>query len=189
MTKAIGRLIHHDAIGGILLVSMAALALCIANSPVSHLYSSFLDIPVSLSIGSFAIDKPLLLWINDGLMAVYFFLIGLEVKREILDGQLRSKDQIILPGIAATAGIAFPAMFFLALNYGNSTTINGWAIIQTKPTALFGFCSAVHYFTPLLSSNELNTYPCIYQAPNGSSASLYYGVLVFLPVRIINVII
>ena len=128
MGKALRNMVQHDVGGGLLLVLMAFLALIIANSPFDHLYQGLLGIPVEVRFGNFYIDKPLLLWVNDGLMALFFFLIGLEVKREILIGKLRSIDQIVLPGVAAIAGIVFPALVYLFFNYSDATKIQGWAI-------------------------------------------------------------
>ena len=109
--------IASESAGGIILIVAAALALAIANSPLLPDYQKLLSTPVAFSAGSLvAIDKPLLLWINDGLMALFFFLIGLEVKREIVTGQLRSWKQASLPIIAAIGGMAIPAIVFVALN-------------------------------------------------------------------------
>jgi NhaA family Na+:H+ antiporter len=111
---------------------MAAIcALIIANSPLSDLYLSLLDLPVAISVGTLAIDKPLILWINDGLMAIFFFLIGLEIKREFLEGELSSRSQIALPAMAAVGGVIAPAAIYWLLNQGNPINIHGWAI----PTA------------------------------------------------------
>ncbi len=121
--------IASESAGGIILIAAAALALAIANSPLLPDYQKLLSTPVAFSAGSlFAIDKPLLLWINDGLMALFFFLIGLEVKREIVTGQLRSWKQASLPIIAAIGGMAIPAIVFVALNLGSPENLRGWAI-------------------------------------------------------------
>jgi NhaA family Na+:H+ antiporter len=129
MTKANFRLmIQHDAFGGVILVAAALLAMLIANSPLNSFYQSFLNIPVAVQFSNFEIAKPLLLWINDGLMAIFFFLVGLEVKREIVEGHLSSPEQIVLPAIAAIAGIAFPALFYVAFNNGDPNAIKGWAV-------------------------------------------------------------
>ncbi len=106
----------------------ALLAIVVANSPLSGPYAAFLALPLSIEIGSFSINKPLLLWINDGLMALFFFLIGLEVKRELVDGHLSSPDQVVLPGIAALAGIATPATIYLLFNASDPIAAQGWAI-------------------------------------------------------------
>ncbi|NCP61726.1 MAG: Na+/H+ antiporter NhaA [Alphaproteobacteria bacterium] len=117
-----------EAAGGILLGCAAFLALLMENSPLASLYNAFLEIPVTIQIGALLINKPLLLWINDALMAVFFFLIGLELKREILDGQLSSRDQLALPIFAALGGILVPALIYFAFNSDDPTAIKGWAI-------------------------------------------------------------
>ena len=108
--KMLREFLKLEAAGGILLGLAAILALVMENSPLQSLYSTFLTTPVAVQVGDFIIDKPLLLWINDGLMAIFFLLIGLEIKREVLEGQLSSKEQVILPTLAALGGIAFPAL-------------------------------------------------------------------------------
>lgn len=128
MTSIVHRFFHHDAAGGLILVFAAAAAMVMANSPLVDFYNGFLEIPVVVSFGDFVINKPLLLWINDGLMAVFFFLIGLEIKREATLGQLKSRSQITLPGIAAIAGIAAPAVIYAVLNVDDAVAIKGWAI-------------------------------------------------------------
>ncbi|MFK7915568.1 MAG: Na+/H+ antiporter NhaA [Pseudomonadales bacterium] len=117
-----------ETASGMILIGAAVLAMVIANSPLSHYYDLFNSVPVAISIGSFGIDKPLLLWINDGLMAVFFFLIGLEIKREVLDGELRDPKTVALPGFAAVGGVAVPALIYVWLNAGNDAALNGWAI-------------------------------------------------------------
>ncbi len=128
MTDAVKRFFQHDAAGGILLVAAAFLAMVMANSPLLGVYKGFLEVPVVFKFGAFEIAKPLILWINDGLMAIFFFLIGLEIKREVLDGQLKSVEQITLPGVAAIAGILFPALIYVWFNSGDPVAMNGWAI-------------------------------------------------------------
>ena len=129
MTKANFRLmIQHDALGGLLLVIAATVAMLIANSNLNSFYQGFLNLPVAIQLGSFEIAKPLLLWVNDGLMAIFFFLVGLEVKREIIQGHLSSVEQIMLPAIGAVAGILFPALFYIWFNWGNADAIVGWAV-------------------------------------------------------------
>jgi NhaA family Na+:H+ antiporter len=117
-----------EAAGGILLGLAAIGAIFIKNSPLSDLYSAFLNIPVAIKIGEFSIDKPFLLWINDGFMAVFFLLVGLEIKREALEGQLCSKDQVTLPIIAALGGLTVPALIYSYINWDNAQALNGWAI-------------------------------------------------------------
>lgn len=120
-----------EAASGIILVIAAALAMIMANSPLGHLYAALFDIPVTVQVGGLGIAKPLLLWINDGLMAVFFLLVGLEIKREIREGELSSRDQALLPCIAALGGMIVPAAIYAALNWGDDAALRGWAI----PTA------------------------------------------------------
>jgi NhaA family Na+:H+ antiporter len=119
---------QHEAAGGIALVGAAALALVLANSGLSFLYDAFLHTPVVVQVGALKLDKPLLLWINDGLMAIFFFLVGLEIKRELLAGELSSFDKAVLPIIAAVGGMAAPALVYALLNRGNGEALAGWAI-------------------------------------------------------------
>lgn len=117
-----------EAAAGLLLMATAALAIIAQNSPAASLYDLFLTLPVSVMVGDFGIDKPLLLWINDGLMAIFFLLIGLEVKREVLAGELSTREQLSLPLIGAIGGMAIPALVYLAFTTGNAAYTNGWAI-------------------------------------------------------------
>jgi len=128
MRNTITRFFQLEAAGGLLLIAAAALALIINNSPLSWLYNAFLETPVEARIGALHIAKPLLLWINDGLMALFFLIIGLEVKREVLEGHLSKPSQIVLPGAAAIGGMVVPALMYVALNTGNAEALNGWAI-------------------------------------------------------------
>ncbi len=113
---------------GIFLMLAALLALIANNSPLSGLYSGFLDTPVAIQIGALEIAKPLLLWINDGLMAIFFFLVGLEVKREVIKGELSSFSKASLPFLAAIGGMAGPAIIYSFINWGDALTMRGWAI-------------------------------------------------------------
>ncbi|MEL7024127.1 MAG: Na+/H+ antiporter NhaA [Pseudomonadota bacterium] len=117
-----------EAASGIILFSAAVLAMIIANSPAAPLYDSLITLKLGISVGTFEIDKPLLLWINDGLMAIFFFLIGLELKRELIEGQLRDPRQVILPGAAAIGGMAVPALIYASVNLGDPVALQGWAI-------------------------------------------------------------
>jgi NhaA family Na+:H+ antiporter len=125
---AIREFLALESAGGVLLAGAAVLALALANSPLEHLYAAFLDTPVELRAGSFGIAKPLLLWINDGLMAIFFFLVGLELKREAQEGELSRASQIVLPAVAAAGGMAVPALIYAALNWGDPVSLRGWAI-------------------------------------------------------------
>ena len=117
-----------EAAGGILLIAAAALALVCANSPLDGFYQGFRELPVAVQVGGLQIAKPLLLWINDGLMAVFFLLVALEIKREALSGQLSSADQLLLPLLCAIAGVAVPAAMFWWINRGDATAMQGWAV-------------------------------------------------------------
>lgn len=119
---------NTESAGGILLLIAAVLALLIANSPFYPLYDLLLDTPVEVRIGELQIEKPLLLWINDGLMAVFFFLVGLELKREVLVGELAHPSQVVLPAVGAVGGMLVPALFYVGLNWGDSMAMQGWAI-------------------------------------------------------------
>ncbi|WP_060825727.1 Na+/H+ antiporter NhaA [Sulfurospirillum cavolei] len=131
MLTSIEEFIKKESSSGILLIVVTLTALLLQNSVLTDFYSRFLETPLQISFGSFGIAKPLLLWVNDGLMAVFFFLVGLEIKREILEGELSSRSQITLPLIAAIGGMITPAFVFAFFNYGDSFAMNGWAI----PTA------------------------------------------------------
>ena len=132
MVKAIAPMLRDflqkESAGGITLIVAAILALIVANSPLLDQYNALLGVPVVAGVGGFVIDKPLLLWINDGLMAVFFFLVGLEVKREVLEGQLSSWDKASLPLVAAVGGMAIPALVYLSINAGTPANAAGWAI-------------------------------------------------------------
>jgi Na+:H+ antiporter, NhaA family len=117
-----------ESAGGILLMSSALLALICANTPLQSVYELLLSVPVAIRIGALEIAKPLLLWINDGLMAIFFFLIGLELKRELLEGELSDKRNIILPGIGAVGGMLVPAMIYIYFNSHDPVAMQGWAI-------------------------------------------------------------
>ena len=122
------RLIRHEAAGGVVLMLAAAVAMFIANSPLNEAYQALFDKKFSVLIDGVGISKPIILWVNDGLMAIFFFLIGLELKREMLEGKLRNPRDIILPGFAALGGMAVPAMIFAYVNWNSPATLPGWAI-------------------------------------------------------------
>lgn len=128
MEKAIRNFLSQESAGGIILMISVALAMILANSPLAGLYNGFLGTEVQVRVGSLDIDKPLLLWINDGLMALFFLLIGLEVKRELLEGALSTVAKASLPTFAAIGGMVFPALFYLMFNYSDPATQVGWAI-------------------------------------------------------------
>jgi len=117
-----------ESAGGILLMLAAAAALVLANTRADGLYQSLLGTPFEIRIGAFILAKPLVLWINDGLMAVFFFLVGLEIKREVVEGELSSPAQVVLPAFAAAGGMATPAALYWWLNQSDPVAGHGWAI-------------------------------------------------------------
>jgi NhaA family Na+:H+ antiporter len=117
-----------EAAAGLVLLAAAILALVASNTGLSHLYDLFLGVPVEVRVGALHIAKPLLLWINDGLMAVFFLLVGLEIKREIVEGELSTLGQALLPGVAAAGGMMVPALIYTACNLGDPLAMKGWAI-------------------------------------------------------------
>lgn len=120
-----------ETIGGLLLFATAIVAIIIANTPMRFAYHDIIHLPVNVSMGEFQIDKPLHVWINDGLMAIYFLLVGLEIKREINRGILSSKASIIVPAVTALFGLIVPAIIFYLININHPEFYKGWAI----PTA------------------------------------------------------
>jgi len=100
----------------------------VANSAAQPFYQALLDTPISVRVGALEIAKPLLLWINDGLMAVFFFLVGLEIKREVLDGELSNPQQIVLPIFGAVGGMLVPAVIYAYINWHDPVNLQGWAI-------------------------------------------------------------
>ncbi|MEQ4675713.1 Na+/H+ antiporter NhaA [Providencia vermicola] len=128
MTAIIRKFLRLEAAGGLLLIIAAIVALIMANTPLQGAYQQFLEIPVSIKISDFSLDKPLILWINDFFMAIFFLVVGLEVKRELLEGSLASRDKAIFPAISALGGMIAPALVYLLFNGGNEITQQGWAI-------------------------------------------------------------
>ena len=129
--RGLAEFFRYEAAGGIVLIAAAVLAMVAANSPLVSYYEGFRALPVQVRVGALDIAKPLLLWINDGLMAVFFLLVALEIKRESLSGQLSSRSQLVLPMVCAAAGVAVPALLFVALNHHDAHAMRGWAV----PTA------------------------------------------------------
>ena len=129
--NAVEEFIKKESSAGIVLIFITILALVFKNTGLSEFYDSFLNTPVEIRFGGLHIDKPLLLWINDGLMAVFFLLIGLEVKRELIEGHLSSIKQVVLPGFAAVGGMVVPAAFYIYFVGTEGAGSTGWAI----PTA------------------------------------------------------
>ena len=131
MFSMISEFIKKESSSGIILIFVTILALILQNSFLSEFYTTFLHLPLSISISQFTIAKPLFLWVNDGLMAIFFFFVGLEVKREMIEGELSKLSQLTLPLTAALGGMVTPALVFLLFNHNNSFALQGWAI----PTA------------------------------------------------------
>lgn len=128
MIRFIQKFIAQEFAGGVLLFIAAVLAMVVVNSPFESYYIHFLELPASVQIGAAALNKPLLLWINDGLMAVFFFLVGVEIKRELFEGELNSWNKAILPLVAALGGMLVPSLIFAAINHHDAVALRGWAI-------------------------------------------------------------
>lgn len=124
-------LFRSESLPAILLILIAVSAMLLKNSPFSGAYTDFLLLEIQVRADTFSIEKPLLLWVNDGLMAIFFFLVGLELKKELMVGQLSQPGNVILPVIGAVGGVVVPAGIYLALNFTNTLSAHGWAI----PTA------------------------------------------------------
>lgn len=120
--------ISSEVTAGMMLALAAALALIVANSPLASAYADFLKTPVTVALGTASISKDLSHWINDGLMAIFFLLVGLEIKREALEGHLSTRDQVILPAMAALGGMIVPALIFVSFTWQTPELIGGWAI-------------------------------------------------------------
>ncbi|MBU3013351.1 Na+/H+ antiporter NhaA [Poseidonibacter lekithochrous] len=132
MKILVRKFLEKESTAGIILMIVTVLALIFSNTFLSEFYANFLHTTIEFKIGTLLeISKPLILWVNDGLMAIFFLLIGLEIKRELLLGHLSSFSKIALPGIAAIGGMLFPALIYIFFNYDNDFALRGWAI----PTA------------------------------------------------------
>ncbi len=128
MINALRDFLKLEAASGIVLVIAAVAAMILANSPLAFVYNLLIELPVEVRVGPLEIAKPLLLWINDGLMAIFFFLVGLELKREVLEGELSEPAQIVMPALGAVGGMAVPAAIYAWINWGNPVEMRGWAI-------------------------------------------------------------
>ncbi|CAO3413229.1 Na+/H+ antiporter NhaA [Azospirillum doebereinerae] len=124
----LGSFLKTESASGVVLMIATAAALVWANSPAAPLYDALLAMPVAVTAGGVGLDKALILWINDGLMAVFFLLVGLEIKREALEGELSSRAKAMLPGIAALGGMAAPALVYCAFAQAEPGALQGWAI-------------------------------------------------------------
>ncbi|MBV9834198.1 MAG: Na+/H+ antiporter NhaA [Alphaproteobacteria bacterium] len=128
MTSRIHRFLHDEAAPGIVLISVAALAIVLANSPLHATIDRVFATKFTISYGELGLSKPLVLWINDGLMAIFFLLVGLEIKREVLEGALSKPALIAMPVVAALGGMLAPAAIFAWLNAGDAVALRGWAV-------------------------------------------------------------
>ena len=128
MRATIRDFLRLESAGGIVLMGAAAMAIVAANSGLSELYKYFVETPVEVRVGGLQIAKPLFLWVNDGLMAIFFFLVGLELKREIIEGELSRPENVLLPAIGAVGGMVVPAAIYVWINQGDPIGISGWAI-------------------------------------------------------------
>ena len=128
-------LVKNEAFGGVLLIAFTLLALWVENGAYTGFYNEFLALPVGFVIGSFELIKPFLLWINDGLIAIFFFSIGLELKKEFTQGEFKEPRNIILPLFGALGGILIPAFIFALINFNDSHALRGWAIPTATDTA------------------------------------------------------
>lgn len=139
-----------EVTAGVILVLMTILALSIVNSPLGGLYEHILHVPISIGVGDSKLEMGLLHWINDALMAVFFLLVALEIKREILAGELSRPGQVMLPVIAAAGGMLVPALIYVAFNYNDSFLIRGWATPSATDIAFsLGILSVLGRRVPL----------------------------------------
>ncbi len=140
----IKKFIHHESASGVLLIFAAAIALILDNSPLAWVYDGFLATPMAVEVSELVIQKPLLLWINDGLMAVFFLLIGLEIKRELIEGELSSPKKALLPCVAAIGGLVAPALIFYYFNQDSPENLKGWGVpVATDIAFALGILSLV----------------------------------------------
>jgi len=131
MTNRLVQFFKPETAGAVLLVVMTLAALILSNSPLYPYYTEFLTTPISIKVGEFGLDKPILLWINDGLMAIFFCLVAIEIKRKLFANPEIGWSQLTFPAVGALGGVVVPALIYVALNYGHAENIHGWAI----PTA------------------------------------------------------
>ncbi len=128
MQATIRNFLKMESAGGIVLMGAAALAMLVANSPLSGYYDLLLEVPVEVRVGALQIAKPLILWVNDGLMAIFFFLVGLELKREVIEGELSRPANVLLPALGALGGILVPVAIYVWFNKDDAAGMQGWAI-------------------------------------------------------------
>lgn len=149
-TTVVKKFFQWEASGGIVLIAASVLALVCANTWLAPLYNRLLEVPVALSIGTYALSKPILVWVNELLMAIFFFQVGLEIKREFVGGELGSIGKAMLPALAAVGGMVVPAAVYVYFNMADPTNINGWAIPSATDIAFsLGVLSLVGARVPL----------------------------------------
>ncbi|MCP4093416.1 MAG: Na+/H+ antiporter NhaA [Planctomycetes bacterium] len=127
-TRFLNRFLKQESASGILLIFATVLAMIFANTPLRALYDMLIETPVAIQVGALEIAKPLLLWVNDGLMAMFFLLVGLELKREYLEGELNQVHNVVLPALGAVGGMVVPALIYVWANQGDDLAMQGWAI-------------------------------------------------------------
>lgn len=133
--KSVRKFIQLESSAGVVLFVAVILALFISNTHFCTFYNAFFDTPIAVSVGHFKIQKSLLLWINEGLMSIFFLLVGLEIKRELLSGELNTLKKACMPAIAAVGGMAFPALFYVLFNHHSAIALKGWAVPTATDTA------------------------------------------------------
>jgi NhaA family Na+:H+ antiporter len=126
--KVLRHFLRLESSSGIILFAMGVAALILSNTPLSEGYHAFFQAPLTIRLGEIVLNQPLLFWINEGLMTIFFLLVGLELKRELIGGELSAPTKFMLPGIAACGGMLVPAVIYLCINHGNIATLSGWAI-------------------------------------------------------------
>lgn len=150
MKSTLDAFLHTESTPGVFLVLAAVLAMAVANSPLDPAVDGFFAKHLTLTFGQAGIDKPLLLWVNDGLMAVFFLLVGLEIKREAVEGELSRPSQIALPIVGALGGMIVPASIYAAVNWGDAYAMRGWAIPSATDIAFsIGVMAALGTRVPL----------------------------------------
>jgi NhaA family Na+:H+ antiporter len=150
--------IDSEAASALPLLAAALLALALANSPLAGAIAQLLATKLGFAWGPVGLQKPVLLWINDGLMALFFLLVGLEIKREVVEGALSQPSQIALPVTAAAGGMAVPALFYVAINWSDPTALKGWAIPAATDIAFsLGVLAALGSRVPLALKVFLTT--------------------------------
>lgn len=135
LSRQIQKFIRLEASGGVLLMFALAIALIIANSPLDRLYQHIIDTPIHIGFGHLKIAKPALLWVNEGLMAIFFMLLSLEIKREFFEGDLSDISQLTLPLAGAVGGIGLPVLIYMWINHAHALGMRGWPIPTTTDVA------------------------------------------------------